>query len=943
MAKDQAILGRAEDPRQGILAFRPFRPSLVLSWLLLFTLLLGLSSGALAEAPRTVVVGSTGYRPIAFTESGDRWAGLSVTVLDVVAAKQGWKINRVAAPWPELLKMLESGEIDVLEGITYSAKRAERFEFSNESIMNNWAVIYAPVGTSLSSLPDLNGRTVAVSGRSAHTEALTLLAEQFGITFTPVAVPGFPRVFDLVLRGEADAGLVSRTFGIGQGETFGLLPTPIVLDPTAIHYAAPKGSNRDILAAIDAYLVTAKADPASTYNRALEQWVGGDAKTEIPVWLIVAVMVIGLSLILTLISAAILRRQVKKRTFELGASEKRFLAIADHSPSAIFLKDTDGRFIFANRVWHDMYNPAGADLADKTIHDYLPPEIADPVSEIDAKVLKTGVPFVEEQFLPNARGEWQNILSTKFAVRDGDGDIIAIGAVNTDITGRVAAEQALRESEERFRGVFENSPTALSLKDMEGRFQLVNPKFTEWFGAQLEDMIGKTTQDISPTKFSVASDDLERKVIETGGTHELEHDIPFADGTLHSLILTKFPVLGPDKKIVGVGTNNTDITEHRQTELALRQAQKMEAVGQLTGGVAHDFNNLLAVILGNTELLQDEIGDSRLLASIDRAATRGAELTQRLLAFSRKQTLAPQSINLTELLPGLDDLFHRTLGEPVKILTDVPEDIWPVLADPGQLENALLNLAINARDAMPDGGILQIRCSNMELQEGDIRVGGEVAAGDFVQIAVRDTGSGMPEGMLEHVFEPFYTTKDVGEGSGLGLSMVYGFARQSGGNAEIESELGTGTEVRLLLPRSVVASASDEPIRKKARKRGQGEAILVLEDEPDVRSFTVDALEKLGYRVFEAADANAAMHVLEEEAGNVDLLLSDVVLPGGISGPEFAAKVKDLHPQLRVIFMTGYTSEPLLKQISTDTNISVLNKPFRRAVLADAIEDTLAV
>jgi PAS domain S-box-containing protein len=284
-----------------------------------------------------------------------------------------------------------------------------------------------------------------------------------------------------------------------------------------------------------------------------------------------------------------------------------------------------------------------------------------------------------------------------------------------------------------------------------------------------------------------------------------------------------------------------DISLRKETEAQLQQAQKMEAVGQLTGGVAHDFNNLLAVILGNTELLENELGDNPLLATIDRAATRGAELTQRLLTFARQQALQPQSIDLMELIPGLHDLFHRTLGEPVKISMDVPEGIWPVTADPGQLENALLNLAINARDAMPEGGTLEISCENVQLHDND-----KVAAGDYVQIAVRDSGSGMPEDVLEHAFEPFYTTKDVGEGSGLGLSMVYGFARQSGGDATIESKPGAGTEVKLLLPRSEVTNMSDEPLRGKDRKRGQGEAILVLEDDPDVRSFAVAALEGLG-------------------------------------------------------------------------------------------------
>jgi len=383
-----------------------------------------------------------------------------------------------------------------------------------------------------------------------------------------------------------------------------------------------------------------------------------------------------------------------------------------------------------------------------------------------------------------------------------------------------------------------------------------------------------------------------------------------------------------------------DITDRVLTEKALRQTQSMEAVGQLTGGLAHDFNNLLAVILGHAEFLYDEIGDHRSVTLIERAATRGAELTQRLLAFSRQQALQPRSIDLAELLSGLDDLFRRTLGGTVKLSTLLPEELWPVAADPRQLESALLNLAINARDAMPEGGTLEIECSNIKLREGDISVGGEGAAGDYVQIAVRDTGTGMPEGQIERAFEPNYAANV--EGSGLGLSMVYGFVRQSGGDAAIDSEPGKGTEVRLLLPRAEANAASDEPEQEEARKRGQQEIILVLEDDPDVRFFAVAALVGLGYRVLEAADAGAAMKVLEEEAGNVDLLLSDVVLPGGVSGPEVAAKAKDIYPNLKLVFMSGYAANLYTHDKIPGFDETLLSKPFKLAYLAKIIHDTLA-
>ncbi len=641
-----------------------------------------------------------------------------------------------------------------------------------------------------------------------------------------------------------------------------------------------------------------------------------------------------------------LRRNLRaRRKIEdaLHESEAQLRAIADNSPSAIFLKDTEGHFIFANQVWHKTNNPTGMDIVGKTVHDFLSPEIADEIAAVDARVTAMGVPVVEEQRLPIMGGGWQYVLSTKFPVFDESGDTIAIGAVNTDITDRVMAERALRDSEAHLTHaqriaklgswVWELSTNKVTWSDTLYRLMQINPAND---GDPLEDFFAC----IHPDDRAVMVENNEK--MKQPGRQELAAiRIILPDGEerhLHMQSVAEHDATGRPIRVIGI---TQDVTESKHTEEALRQSQKMEAVGQLTGGVAHDFNNLLAVIIGSAELLVDEVGDNRLLTAIDRAATRGAELTQRLLAFSRQQSLAPQSIDLAELVASMDSLLQRTLGEPVKIVTNVPEDIWPVLADPGQLENALLNLAINARDAMPDSGVLEISCSNIELLEGDDRVSDEVAAGDYVLIAIRDTGSGMTQDVLEHVFEPFYTTKSVGEGTGLGLSMVYGFARQSGGDVVIESEVGTGTEVKIFLPRSAAVAASVEPERSNGSTRGQGEVILILEDDADVSAYISAVLGGLDFRVLAAPDASSALRILEEE-GPVDLLLSDVVLPGGVSGPEFAIKAKDIQPQLRVIFMTGYVSDTWVHEKLPETAKTVLNKPFRREELVKAIHNTLA-
>ena len=502
----------------------------------------------------------------------------------------------------------------------------------------------------------------------------------------------------------------------------------------------------------------------------------------------------------------------------------------------------------------------------------------------------------------------------------------------------------MRKTEALLRDAIECIPGGFALFDAEDKFILFNSKFSfdqppvvfrPKIGMTFEEFIREREklglQFILASGKRVSIDERLERHRNPAGPMET----PSRDGRI--LQTEEFKTNSG-----GTGIIRLDITAIKkaaqESEAAFRQAQKMEAVGQLTGGVAHDFNNLLAVILGNAELLGDDLGDSPLLATIERAAKRGADLTQHLLAFSRQQALQPQSVDLTELVPDLRDLFERTLGGPIEIVADIPENLWPVFADPGQLESALLNLAINARDAMPEGGILKIGCSNVELQQG-----GEVAASEYVQIAVRDTGSGMPENVLERAFEPFYTTKGVGEGSGLGLSMVYGFTRQSHGDVTIESAPGRGTELKMFLPRAETASVSAEAAGQDNRlKQGRGEVILVLEDEPEVRDLAVSILEGLGYRVLEAADANAALQVLEAEAGNVDLLLSDVVLSGGMSGPELAAKAKKLYPELKPVFMSGYSADFYDDDKILKFGNVLLHKPFSRADLARIIHDTLA-
>ena len=390
----------------------------------------------------------------------------------------------------------------------------------------------------------------------------------------------------------------------------------------------------------------------------------------------------------------------------------------------------------------------------------------------------------------------------------------------------------------------------------------------------------------------------------------------------------------------------TDMTKRAQAETVLREAQKMHAIGQLTAGIAHDFNNLLTAIMGNLELVSLKLDNPNALKGrIEqalRAAQRGATLTHQLLAFARKQPLAPTPIDLAALMPDLVPLLRRTLGEHIDVRYVENAGLWPAMADPAQLESAVLNLTLNARDAMSDGGRLTIELANKVLDASYAHDHAEVTPGDYTMLAVSDTGHGMTPDVMARVFEPFFTTKPDGKGTGLGLAMVFGFVKQSSGHVNIYSESGQGTTVRLYLPR---ATGGAVPIRQRmatpiALPRGSA-TVLVVEDEPAVREIAVAILSQLGYRMLEAVDGEDGLRVFGTHMGSIDLLLTDVVLPGPVRGRDVAERITTIRPTVKVLFMSGYTENSIVHQGRLDDGVQLIGKPFTREQLALKVAEVL--
>src|SRR5436190_8217116 len=527
-------------------------------------------------------------------------------------------------------------------------------------------------------------------------------------------------------------------------------------------------------------------------------------------------------------------------------------------------------------------------------------------------------------------------------VRYGEREKHILQFVSTQIAmaiERKRAEEGLLENERRYRLLFQANPEAMWVYDCETlRFLAVNAAAVQRYGYSEQEFLAMTLRDIRLASELARFE--ERLLNDTGTFTGFRHRRK--DGTLIDVDIESQPIsfAGRPARLVLA----RDVTARRQLEEQLRQAQKMEAVGQLAGGIAHDFNNLLTAILGCTQLLlhatppEDERRED--IEEIKNAGLRAAELTRQLLAFSRRQVLAPKLLDMNAVVATMDKMLRRLIGEDVALVTELAADLGPVSADPGQLEQVLLNLAVNARDAMPQGGRLTIATANVLLTEEYAERHHRLPPGQYVLLAVSDTGVGMDEATQKHLFEPFFTTKEVGKGTGLGLATVYGIVKQSGGYIWVYSEAGHGTTVKVYLPR-VAGAAQPLAVAEAAPELRRGtETVLLVEDAAPVRTLARKSLESCGYRVLDAADGRAALELSAGHAGGIDILVTDVVMPG-MSGRELAERLAPLRPGMRVLYTSGYTDDAMVHQGVLRSGVAFLQKPFMPESLTRKVREVL--
>jgi PAS domain S-box-containing protein len=628
-------------------------------------------------------------------------------------------------------------------------------------------------------------------------------------------------------------------------------------------------------------------------------------------------------------------------------AQARLAAIVDGSDDAILSTSLDGTIRTWNAGAERLYGYKAEEAVGKHIALVVPPERrAEPAAMYERIARGERVASFETERI-RKDGARVQVSVTLSPIRDPQGRIVGVAKIARDITARRRVEQALRETSEHLMNVCAASPAVLYTLQVAADAPVPVPT---WISENVTPMLGYTVAEALDPEWWVRHlhpDDRAEAVARSGALEtadRLAHEYRFLrkDGAvvwIRDELRVVCEASGRPRHIVGAWL---DITERRALEEQLLQAQKMESVGRLAGGVAHDFNNLLTVITGAADLAAAGLreGDPLLaeLQEIRRAAERAASLTRQLLAFSRRQIFQPRVLNLNDVLADMAPMLRRLLGEDIVLTIAAAPGLGNARVDPAQLNQVIMNLVVNSRDAMPKGGALTLETANVELDEAYARHHVGVTPGSYVMLAVTDTGTGMDEATRRRVFEPFFTTKEPGRGTGLGLSTVYGIVKQSGGNVWVYSEPGVGTTFKIYLPR--VAAPVDAVRPAAASRRGGSETILVVEDEPELRAVTRRMLERAGYRVLAAGTAEEALRAAERHHEPIHLLVTDVVMPA-LRGPELAARLAALHPETRVLYVSGYAANAIVHQGVLDPGTEFLSKPYDAATLTERVRQVL--
>lgn len=623
-------------------------------------------------------------------------------------------------------------------------------------------------------------------------------------------------------------------------------------------------------------------------------------------------------------------------------SGAKFRALLEHSADIILLLDKAGQIVYCNAASEALLAYQAVELVGKCAFDYIHPEDQASIRHICEQLFGTpGELITARARVQHKDGTWRRIEGkARNLLPSAQIEGIAINC--RDITDDVNAREDLRKSKQRFVKAFRSSPLATTISTLdEGRFVDVNDAFLQMLGYKREDVIGRTAFELGFWVDPEVRTRLLQQLRLSGTVKGLQASMKTSSGSIREASVSA-ELIELDGQTCMLAVTQ-DVTETRHLEEQVRKSQKMEAIGRLAGGIAHDFNNMLSVIMGYSDLCLEHLDPAHPaalnLSQIKKAAIGAAGLTRQLLAFSRQQILFPRVLDLNTVINNLNDMLARVIGEDVTLSFKPDESLGPIVADLSQVQQILMNLVVNARDAMPTGGAIFIETANVEIVDGHVGSSSSMSPGHYVMLSVSDTGHGMNKETMARIFEPFFTTKGPGQGTGLGLSTVYGIVKQSDGYIWAYSEPGKGATFKVYFPREAGAEPSESAIADIVPVGGS-ETVLVVEDDQTLRALTVAVLESAGYRVFESPNAEAAIRTVEKYTNSIDVVLTDVVMPG-MSGRKLSQHLLALRPDMKILLMSGYAQELIERYGALEPGVSLIEKPFTRQSLLEAVSAIL--
>jgi len=637
--------------------------------------------------------------------------------------------------------------------------------------------------------------------------------------------------------------------------------------------------------------------------------------------------------------------QIHQMRRKLLEGEELFRLITENAADLIAVVDMEGNRIFNSLSYEKVLGYTLDELKRSSSFAHIHPEDIDRVRQAGEEARRTGIGSPSEYRIRHKDGRWRVLESTASVIRNSKGDPEKLVIVNRDVTERKRAAEALERSETSFRSVVEDAPYGIYRASIAGKLILVNPALQKILGYDSREELLQANLGTHIYRHTSEHQKFVQAVVQERYIKDVELEWKRKDGAPIMVRCSGWPVKDEAGAVTCLEVFAEDVTERRVLERQLRMAQKMEAVGRLSGGIAHDFNNLLGVIIGYSQVLKRSLGNANPLfehaEEIEKASQRAVSLTRQLLAFSRQQVLEPVILNLNSLVSDMEKMLPRLIGEDVALKLELDSELAQVKADPSQIEQVIMNLAVNARDAMPDGGKLTIQTANVELDLAYTRQHPGSRVGQYVMLAVRDTGTGIDPEIQSQIFEPFFTTKERDKGTGLGLATVYGVVKQSGGYIAVDSEKGDGACFSVYLPRvaQTVSTDAETKTGPPASIRGS-ETILLVEDAEPVRKLANMFLRDSGYNVLTAPDGIKALEVARSHSGSIHLLLTDVVMPG-INGRVLAERLAPLQPGMKVLYMSGYTDSFIAGHGVLETGTHLLHKPFTQEALARKVREVL--